>query len=81
MSMIVVDIDLAFDVKNLIRNSDDITFSDNSFRDVINSSDDNALLRVAKSLDSPAKIVGVDVITKDFFIKNLHSDDNDTSEI
>lgn len=66
MANIIVDVDLAKDVKDFILNSDDVDFSDTSLKTKIFSTDDDKLLRVIKTIDSPTKIISVDLVD-DFF--------------
>lgn len=63
---IILDIDLASDVKDFIKKSDDIIYDDVSLKTKIMSCDDNLLLRIGKTINSPTKIVSVDIVD-DFF--------------
>ena len=73
---VIYDVDLAGDIKSfLIGNLDVITIADKLKYDILNSND-NDLLRIGKTIDSPINIVSVDNMNPDFFKDNLFKDGN-----
>jgi hypothetical protein len=72
MADVIFNVDLAVDFKAFIMsNLDDISFDDPSLKDTILNADDDDLLRVGKTINSPTNIVSVDAVNADFFRRHL----------
>ena len=77
MTNVIYDVDLASDMKSFIlNNSDDVSFDSPTLKKNIIDSNDDDLLRVGKTIDSPIRIVSVDIVDATFFKKNLFKDGN-----
>lgn len=78
MSDIIYDVDLASDVKDfIVSNDDDVSFSDSTLKSKIMSMDNDKLIRLGKIINSPTKIVSVDIVDSAFFRANLYREDGD----
>lgn len=62
---VIYDVELARDLKALLRVNEDIEYADISLKDKIWTIPENDLVRIGKSISS-LKIVSVDIINDDF---------------
>lgn len=76
MSNIIYDVDLAGDIKSFLIGNLDVVIIPNELKKTINNSNDDALLRIGKTIESPINIVSVDNVTPDFFKDNLFKNGN-----
>lgn len=75
MSSIIYDVDLATDVKSfVVSNWNNILFDNSKLKDAIMKADNDDLLRVGKIINSPMKIVSVDIVDANFFKRYLFKD-------
>jgi hypothetical protein len=65
MATIINSVDLAKDVKDLIRFST-VKFDNNALKDKIFATDDDDFLFISKSIDSDPKIIDVKLVDDDF---------------
>jgi hypothetical protein len=66
MTQQIIEFELAEDTKDLLNNNDDV-FCEEKLKKQIYGIDDNALLKVVKTIESPLKILSADVITQENF--------------
>ncbi|MEK6933833.1 MAG: hypothetical protein AABW75_03085 [Nanoarchaeota archaeon] len=78
MINVIYDVDIARDIKDfIVNNSDDVDFSSLDIKKKIFSVNDDDLVRIGKIIDSPTKIVSIDVVDAAFFRDNLYKKDGD----
>jgi len=71
-STTIVEIDLASDIKNTIKLTDDLRVDNDDVRKVIyNDADDGDLIRVVKVIGSPIRIIKADIVDDNFLKDNL----------
>jgi hypothetical protein len=68
---IIVDIDLAVDIKNDILFNSDVVVPDSILKDKIMKTPDKYLMRVVNTIGSHKKIISADVIDDSFLETNL----------
>jgi hypothetical protein len=72
MTDIIYDVDLAIDVKSFVLNNlDNISWKKDSLKDDIINSNDDDLIRIGKTINSPLMVVSVDKVDATFFKKYL----------
>lgn len=75
---IIYDVDIASDVKSFIlSNLDFIDFSSDDLKNKVLRANDNDLLRIGKTINSPIKIVSVDTVNAKFFKSHLFGNGNE----
>jgi hypothetical protein len=65
------DVDFASDVKDFVSTSSDVSYQNESIKNLIFSSSNDQLLKVTKTIASPIKIISVEKVDEDFIEKNL----------
>lgn len=80
MNNVIYNVDVAGDIKDfIVSNSGDIDFGSLDIKKKIFAMDDGDLVRIGKIINSPTKIVSVDVVDATFFRDNLYKKDGDQS--
>lgn len=74
---IIYDVDLAADIKAFVLNNlSDIKFNGDDVKNSILNADDKDLLRIGKTINSPIRIVSVDIVDSKFFKDHLFTNGN-----
>lgn len=67
---LIVDFELAGDVKDLIANNLDIDCP-SSLKGILKESNDNDIVKVTKTIDSPIKITNIEIVTVELLEQKL----------
>ena len=67
----IVEFELAEDVQEFIAENTDVDYSDNKYKQIILQANRNDLLKVVKIIDSPTKIINVEVVNDKFIEEQI----------
>ena len=71
MNQEIVEFELAEDVKELILKNPDVTYSDDTIKEIILEAKSYDILKTVKTIDSPINLKSVQIVDDEFVNKEL----------